>query len=84
MMIIIIIIIIIMIIINNSNKTYLCRMTISVIKTAIKEKKIKLGVISIWTQWKPFFIYIYIYIYIYIWDNSALMFSKQLLTSKSD
>ena len=47
MMIIIIIIIIIMIIINNSNKTYLCRMTISVIKTAIKEKKIKLGVISI-------------------------------------
>ena len=32
---------------NNNNKTYLCRMTISVIKTAIKEKKIKLGVISI-------------------------------------
>ena len=29
-------------------------------------------------------LYIYIYIYIYIWDNSALMFSKQLLTSKSD
>ena len=57
MMIIIIIIIIIMIIINNSNKSYLCRMTISVIKTAIKEKKIKLGVISIWTQW----LYIYIY-----------------------
>ena len=43
----IIIIIIIMIIINNSNKTYFCTMTISVIKTAIKEKKIKLGVISI-------------------------------------
>ena len=39
MMMIIIIIIIIMIIINNRNKTYLCRLTISVIKTAIKEKK---------------------------------------------
>ena len=23
-------------------------------------------------------------LFIYIWDNSALMFSKQLLTSKSD
>ena len=78
MMIIIIIIIIIMIIINNSNKTYLCRMTISVIKTAIKEKKIKLGVISIWTQWKPFFIYIYIYIYIYMGQLSINVFKTAL------
>ena len=66
-----------MIIINNSNKTYLCRMTISVIKTAIKEKKNKTRSHFNSNTMKAI-------LFIYIWENSALMFSKQLLTSKSD
>ena len=65
-----------MIIINNSNKTYLCTMTISVIKTAIKEKKKTRSHFNLNTMKAILFIY--------IWANSALMFSKQLLTSKSD
>ena len=66
-----------MIIINNSNKTYLCTMTISVIKTAIKEKKNKTRSHFNLNTMKAI-------LFIYIWANSALMFSKQLLTSKSD
>ena len=53
-------------------------MTISVIKTAIKEKKNK-------TRRSHFNLNtMKAILFIYIWDNSALMFSKQLLTSKSD
>ena len=49
-----------MIIINNSNKTYLCTMTISVIKTAIKEKKNKTrSHFNLNTMKAILFIYIY-------------------------